>query len=102
MKVIGNQRPSQAFGPCFDKQGLQTIKKIVPIVVVMKDGAAFDSTYDDVMQQTGDVDTCLSWHAERLTEGRLNAIKQERPLIPYPKPLIAEETTIFLAVAYSS
>ena len=68
MKVVGDQRPGIAVGTGFRQQLSQTLHKVVTIIIVPENCAPFNPTNNDMVEQTGAVDTGLSRHVERITE----------------------------------
>jgi hypothetical protein len=68
MQMIGNERPGKAVGPGLNEQCAQALQKIAPIVIILKDIGALDPSYHDMLQESGDVYSGLSWHEQSLAE----------------------------------
>jgi len=63
--VIGDQRPGEAIGISRFEQRGEAIDKIPTIGVVAKNVAALDTTNDNVLQQSGNIDAGLSGHGTK-------------------------------------
>ncbi len=62
MELIGKQRSGQTVGPGAYNQPADPIDNIIAILVIKKDLTPADSSYDDMVNSTGSVDSRLSEH----------------------------------------
>jgi len=60
MKVVGDQHPGIAVGTGFRQQLSQALHKVVTIIIIPEDPAPFNPKNNDMVEQTGAVDTRLS------------------------------------------
>ncbi|AJY69902.1 hypothetical protein RW64_10045 [Geobacter sulfurreducens] len=67
MEVIGHERPGKASGAALGEKFRQTGDETRPVVVIVKDVAAFDTADDDVMQDIWYVEAWLAGHGGRVT-----------------------------------
>jgi hypothetical protein len=63
--VLVEQGPGIAEGACFAQQRSEAPDKIMAIHVIFEDVGLCDTANDDVLKQTGDIDTGLTWHGEK-------------------------------------
>jgi hypothetical protein len=64
MKMIRDQRPSQAFGGCFGAKGSQATDEIVSIDIVLKNRTALNATTNNVVEGTRRIYAGLSRHGK--------------------------------------
>ena len=60
--MIVEQGPGVAIRLGFRQKQPESGEEIVPVLIVKENGALFDPSDDDVLQQTGDIDAGLSRH----------------------------------------
>ena len=63
--MVVEQGPGIAEGACFAQQRSEAPDKIMAIHVIFEDVGLCDTANDDVLKQTGDIDTGLTWHGEK-------------------------------------
>ena len=63
--MVVEQGPGIAEGACFAQQRSEAPDKIMAIHVTFEDVGLCDTANDDVLKQTGDIDTGLTWHGEK-------------------------------------
>jgi len=56
MHMIGHQRPCKTWGAGFRKDRLDSFDKFTPIRVVFVNGLSLDTTDNQVVKRTGDID----------------------------------------------
>lgn len=66
MHVRGHQSPCVTRRPSLLKQTGQAFKKILPVLIILKNASPFDSSDDDMMQGTGRINAGLPWHGFQL------------------------------------
>ena len=60
--VITQQCPGINTSFCFCRQITEALYKIFTIILISDNVFFLNSTYDNVMQCTGSIQACLSWH----------------------------------------
>ncbi len=68
MKMVGHKRPGKAFGVGFYKKFGETFKEQAAVIIVDKNIPPLDSANDNVLQQTGNVYACCTWHERKIAE----------------------------------
>ena len=77
--MVVQQGRGVAVGFGFLKQQAEAGEEVFSALIVKKDGAFFNTSYNDVLQQTGNVDACVSWHGDRVA--RILNISRISPLV---------------------
>ena len=65
--MVVEQGPGIAEGACFAQQRSEAPDKIMAILVIFEDVGLCDTANDDVLKQTGDIDTGLTWHEKKIS-----------------------------------
>ena len=76
--MIWNECPSETIGIRFLKQFGETFNKIFPISVITKNISPFYPTHNNMLQETGDVESGLTRHSRDIITATIS-IKQHRP-----------------------
>ena len=66
VSMIVEQRPGVTAGLGFNQQRTQPPDEIFPVVIIQEDIASRDPAKEDVLEQSGIIDTGLTWHRDRI------------------------------------
>lgn len=69
VEMIGQQCPGKTIGMGSNQQCREAIEKPAAVVIVKENVAAVDPTYDDVLEQVGEIEASGTWHGRMITEG---------------------------------
>jgi hypothetical protein len=70
MEMIGDQSPGKTVGFSFDKKAAEAGKKLITVIIVQKNFGPFNASYDDVLQEAGDIESGLSRHGREDSKKR--------------------------------
>ncbi len=66
--MIGDECPGKAIGCGFSEQAAEPAHEISAIFVIQEDLGALDAAHHDMLQYTGDVESGLSCHEEKVNK----------------------------------
>lgn len=64
------QNPGETTGGSFEQYGAEPGEKAVPVLVILENSSALDTTTDDVVQRARGVYACLSRHRGKVATGK--------------------------------
>ncbi len=70
--MVGHQHPCITSAASQRKILFKSTKKVIPVAVVKKDILAIQTTGDDMMNCTGDIESSVSRHAAMITTRQIN------------------------------